>query len=901
MPKNKHSNSIVLPTKIRKPPTRNQFVKRHSLINRLESNLTLPLTLISANTGFGKSTIASQWLDQTQHRYGWLSLDEEHNQPEILLAYLTKVLQQNWPEKEFDLAYLNAATRLPPSLISATLVSDLDKLEEPFILVLDDYHLITEPDIHEIINGILVYPPAQFHLVIITQIDPPLKLARLRAQFRIHELRMNDLVFSKEEAMDLRLLISKTASDTDVLTLHNIAEGWPTGLIAGLLGLKEGVSIEKVEQVFRRKGSIISDLLEEVVLKGLPSSTIKYLELTALLDRFSEDLLKVMIDAAGDEDLRQLSPAELIRNSRRRNLFLIPLDSTGQWYRYHHFFKNQIANLIGKNFQYPQINKLNMVASAWFEEQGLLEEAFSYAIKSADEGYAIALFSRHRHELLNTEQLQRLYRLSRLFPVEVVKRSAELMINLAMLQHYNANFTEMRQYLLQAESILMEQSFTVEKEKQLWGEFHGVSTYLSYMRGEFNEAINHGQKSMELLPADVPNFFREQSAGWYAFAQQASGNGKTGLARLEQEYSVLATTNLYFKMRLLQGKLIFNLFEGNIKHLHDDGASLTQTCKPDDYPGSWVIGAYSMAYHSYLQNKLDNVTTIHYELKKYRYACRPFWVIHHFFLECLSGIARKSWQKVEECMTECEELAVDLGIEPLKGMVNAFRVEYYLRRNDLVRAQEHAAMANFEPQPPTFFYYIPQLTRIKILFKTHKQKEGRELLGHLLETGRARHNKNLIIQALALQTSVDFESGNNESSLSSLEELLSLTDNTGQLRTFLDYGAMMEDMLRKAEKVTSYKKQVAVLLEAFKHEMLIPSYHGVKGGADHLESKPELSKRETEILALVARGYKNEEIAERLFVSLDTIKKHLYRAYQKLQVNNRVTAIKKAQSLGLLK
>lgn len=895
-----HQDVLVLHTKMCKPPVRGRMVLRQSIIDRLESNLALPLSLISANTGCGKSIAISQWLDQTRHKFGWLSLDDEHNNTEVLLAYFIAIFKEQWPGKSFGIEYLRDAAKLPATLIASTLIKDLDDLDDPFILVLDDYHRIREDKIHEIINGLLRYPPEQFHLVIITQIDPPLKLAKFRAQFRLCELRMHDLAFTAEEALELRSIITADTPDDQVLELLGNAEGWATGLTAGLMGLADGIPMEKVAEVLLNRGSIISDLLDEVVLTGLPDRTVRYLELTALLDRFSENLLKAMIDAIQDPELRQLSTGELIRNSRRRNLFLIPLDSSGEWYRYHHFFKNQVEHLIGKNYHPEELEKLYKAASRWFEEQELLEEALAYALRSKDLDFAIGLFSRFRHKLLNREQLQRLYRLTHQFPADVRNNSPELLINLAMLQHYDANFSGMQHYLSRAETLLKGLTGRSENETELIGEYHSVCTYLSYMQGDFEKAIDHGEKSMGLLPAAAPNFYRELAVGWYAFAQQASGHALAGMDKLESEYQTLANAESYFQMRLLQGKLIFYLFDGQTTHLYQDGASLTDICSPKGYPGSWGIGLYGMAYHSYVYNHLEKVSLFHDELRKYRFASRPFWVMHHFLIECLSGMAGASWQKVEHCIGQCKELAEELAIEPLKGMVKAFQVEYYLRRGDVGRAREVAAIADFEPHPPVFFYFIPQLTRVKLLLQTQQEDKGQELLQDLLEMGRARHNKNLLTQALALQAAIYSEQGNTPSAVNSLQELLTLTKDSGNIRVFLDQGPVMENLLLELEKANSNKEQVTRLLKAFKQEKeTLPS--GRKNlNNTRRTTKVKLSVRESEILALVTQGFKNEEIATKLFISLDTVKKHLYRAYQKLDVTNRVSAIQKVQTLGLI-
>lgn len=892
--------NLVVSTKLNKPPVPTNYVNRAGIIERFDKNIHLPLTLISAATGYGKSTIISHWLDQSNHTYGWLSLDKEHNDINVLFQYLFELFRKTWPEEKFGIEMLLHGINLPLNTLVATLVNDVNQLKGRFILVLDDFHLITDEKILDIFEAILHHPPKNLHLVILTQMDPPLGLAKLRAKFQLNEIRMKDLALSIDEALELRSLISNAASDEQVKTLVEKSEGWITGIMAGLLGLAQGIKFEKVLQALHSSNSIISDLLNEAVLNGLPVESQKYLELLSLVDRFSEDLIKTMVAAIDDSDLKNIKVEDLINTTKKRNLFLIPLDNGAEWYRFHHLFQSQIQKRKIKHFNADTVSIVYKTASNWFEAKKLLEEALSYAIQSKDFDFAVQLFSRFRHQLLNSEQLLRLYRLTNQFPEEVRNNDAEILINLAMLQHYNANFSSMRQYILRAKEVLDSQTEEDDHKKQLIGEYHAISTYLSYMIGDFEKAILHGEKCMALLPAETPNFFREQSAGWYAFAQQANGNSLDGMNRLISEYQNLAIKDQYFQMRLLQGKLIFYLFEGDIAQLFQDGTSLANLCPPKKYPGSWVIGIYSRVCHLYFNNQPEKAYEFHDELREYRYACRPFWTMQHFFIECLAGMAEGLWPRVEQCILECEILAEELAIEPLKGLVNAFKVEYHLRQNNIEHAKQYAVLANFEPLPPLFFYYIPQLTQVKFLYRTNNIEEAIELLEKLLGNKTNRNNKNLLMQALALKSVICFSEGNIDSAKKVLNELLLLYKNTKNLRVFLDQGMVMHQLLREITKDELDNNWLYDLLEIFETEVSKKLSTDMKLSHSRDSQNYDLSNREMEILMLVSKGLKNSEIADQLFVSIDTVKKHLYNAYQKLEVQNRTSALQKIKAIGLI-
>ena len=444
---------FVAKSKLYKPVLRREFVNRYALIERMEANFSCPITLVSASTGCGKSIIVSQWLETKGHNYGWLSLGEEHNNIQVFLTYITALLKQHWPQRALHLETLLGESDLPSHLISALLINDLDELVDPFVLVLDDYHVIREKKIHAIIQGILEFPPEKLHLVILTRRDPPFKMARLRAQKKLLEIRMKELAFTDDEVKRLRSNIASNITDEQIKALIQNTEGWITGISVGLMGLHEGIAFEKILASLTNSNTIISDLFDEVVYTGLPLKIQKYLILTSLLDKFSLELIRTMVASIADRDLSQNGCKEFIRLSMERNFFLMPLDSTGEWYRYHHLFKSQLNSRTGRYFSKEIVERLYKTASGWFEENKMFEDALINAIRSEDIPFAVAVFNRHRIELFNHDRIHRLNRFIALFPSEARSNYLEIVLSSAMLQNYYANFSDMAKSIRRAEEI----------------------------------------------------------------------------------------------------------------------------------------------------------------------------------------------------------------------------------------------------------------------------------------------------------------------------------------------------------------------------------------------------------------------------------------------------------------
>lgn len=886
----------VLKSKTCRPPQRREFVRRTAIIERLNAGVTLPVTLVSAATGYGKSVAVSQWLEEVHYKYGWISLDDEHNNISIFIAYLLAVLKDQWPDEEFYLERLGSAD-LPVEVIASTVVADLEKLEDLFVLVLDDYQLIHEEKIHDCLNTILRHPLENFHLVILTQQDPPLKLARLRAQFQLNEVRMQDLAFTDNETIELGSLLSTNTQVDQLKSLNEVSEGWVTGITAVLMGLAEGLDFDDLIQLMNSRNSVISDLLGEVVIQGLAPKTQKYLALTSLVDRFSVELINAMISSIDDNDLSEEGTEEFISVSKERNLFLIPLDPLDQWYRYHHFFRSQIHNHVAVSFSEEQVKKIYSGAGQWFQAQNLLEEAVEYSILSGNMEFAVNVFNSQRIELHNSEQFQRLEMLIQMFPKDVIERKLELLLSLALLQDHKANFRDMQLYVDQAGQILENITIAEDRFNRLKGQWHSARAYLHFMHGDFEAAIDAAQLSRELLPALEPNYFREFAVAYYALGTQAIGKAKVAVQAVAEELEGPIASDQYFRGRLLHIKSLIYLTAGDAIGAGKSGVQLQYIHSPQSYPSAWMAGMYAATTSAYISNKLPEVHRFHDELVKYRFTGRPFGVIHHLLIECMASVAVRKWDEVDSVLTLSREFARDIEIRPLEGLVYAFEVEKYLAQNDLEHAIEVASLANFQPHPPLWYYYIPQLTEVKLLLRTDESIKAIELLNDLIEHGRRCNNENLLIQAYALRAVILEEEGKHQTAIEVLINALTLSTGKDHFRTYIDHGALMINLLHEIVANKSENKEIRDFVRVVLGEgsANAPESVGRRGYGNIV-----LSNRELQILLLVDEGYSNKEIAKKLFVSLDTVKKHLYHSFQKLHVKNRTAALKKAKELGLI-
>lgn len=382
----------LLPTKLHPRQARPQTLARPRLIEQLERCAALPLTVVLGPAGAGKSTAVVAWLEHTELPVAWLSLDPADDAPNRLLAYVLAALQTVDPRLTTDASALLAAPEIDDveALWADAIVIPLAQREAPLVLVLDDFHVITDPRLHGVIAWLLDHGPACLRLLLLSRSEPPLPLARARARGALGELGVDDLRFSLDEArrfyaevMGLRL------DDHTVAQLEQRTEGWPAG--AQLAALSMRGSAGRVVDPPSGSDRWIADYLLAEVFDALPEPIREFLLATAWLERLCAPLSAAVTD---DEQAR-----ERLAEIERANLFLIPLDGHGRWFRYHHLFRDFLRGRAGGRGP-VWLAAVHRRAAQWLADRNLRADAFEHAVASGDEPLITELFERWAAETL---------------------------------------------------------------------------------------------------------------------------------------------------------------------------------------------------------------------------------------------------------------------------------------------------------------------------------------------------------------------------------------------------------------------------------------------------------------------------------------------------------------------
>jgi LuxR family maltose regulon positive regulatory protein len=367
----------LLASKFYFPPHHLDLVPRPHLLESLEEGLNRKLTLVSAPAGFGKTTLLSEWIRDGGHPAAWLSLDKNDNDLSRFLIYLIAALQRIDPEIGIDVQAALEESHSPHFEILLTrLVSEIEKLPDKVIILLDDYHLIDSKSVHDVINFLIEYLPATIHLVICGRTDPPLPIPRLRVRGEVNEVRTSHLRFTKNEmATYLNGLMGFELPSDSIAALEARTEGWIASLKLAAISMQGRQDWPEFITQFSGTHRYVIDYLIDEVMARQPEEVQTFLRRTSILERFCAPLCKYVV--GGSEDM------DIINYLDRSNLFLIPLDDHREWYRYHHLFADFLSQRLRES-ERDTIPELQRRASQWFENEGLVDEAIQHALAAGD-------------------------------------------------------------------------------------------------------------------------------------------------------------------------------------------------------------------------------------------------------------------------------------------------------------------------------------------------------------------------------------------------------------------------------------------------------------------------------------------------------------------------------------
>ncbi|MBN2389073.1 MAG: hypothetical protein JXR84_00020 [Anaerolineae bacterium] len=899
----------LLKTKLYIPHVRPGLVPRPRLLERLDEgtqsegfakqsiSFVRKLTLISAPAGFGKTTFLANWINQTNRRVAWLSLDAEDNDPVRFWFYLIAALQTvRAGIGQAGLAELQSPQSPSIESVLTGLVNEIIDTDLAWILVLDDFHVITEPDINHGLVFLLEHLPPQMHLILATRADPPWPLARLRARGRMIELRTEDLRFTADEAaVFLNTCVGLNLSSADVALLDARTEGWIAGLQLAALSMRGRKDVPGFIKAFTGTHRFVLDYLVEEVLDQQSPGIQEFLLKTSVLERMTAPLCDVVTDGSDSQTI-------LIQLDRD-NLFLIPLDGGRRWYRYHHLFADLLRGRLELT-QPDRVPTLHRRASQWYEEKGLIAEAVGHALAANDIERVVRLVAGNALSLIYHGELRALMRQLAALPDEVVCSQPWLCVARAWTLAYAGEFDGVEPLLQQAEESLAgldehkgEPALGETEGRRMVGHIATIRAYAAALKGEMSQAAELAREALQHLPAG-DWMVRGYTTTLLGAVLRPCGDLVAAAEACDEAITISqAAGDSYFAAVALCDLAALHFVRGELRKAAAACQDVQQIADRYGQRGGRPLPVLGYAYirlSAVLREWNDLETAMHYAREGLE-LCEQWGqadVLVYGYSE-VAKVLQASGDADGALNTIQKGKWIASSVSPWPGLhVVAEQARLWLAQGNLGAASRWALENGLGIHDTLSFQHLFRyIVLVRVLIAQGAFHKAVQLLARLLEAAEMAGANGYVIEILVLQALAQHAQCKMDTALTALERVLSLAEPEGYVRTFIDEGAPMKELLRQAVTRGIAPQYVSRLLSAL----------GETPSQPHTATFIEpLSERELEVLQLLTTQLPHAEIAAELYVSINTVRSHVKNIYSKLDVHNRMEAVQRAEKLGLV-
>ncbi len=746
--------------------------------------------------------------------------------------------------------------------------------------------------------------------MLLTRRDPPLLTSTLRGRGQVNEIAASELEFTAAEtALFLKNTSGLSIDGKTAATIQEKLEGWPAGMRLMSQSLKYSGDLDRLLAGLKGGFAAIVDYLVTEVLSHQPPEMARLMAATAILDRFCVPLCEVLGGADAEPGKGGIDGAAFIAKLQNDNLFLIVLDPEKRWFRYHHLFQKLLVNQLNRQYSAEEINALHSRASVWFAENGLIEEALKHALAGGDIPAAMQLVARHGHQLMNDQQWPRLTRWLSLLPRDQVEQNPELLLLEAWLHHTRQDLSNVVVCLKRIETLdASSPPGTLASAKHIQGHVDALRGFQHYMTADGESALTHLRRACENIPLHHIRA-RVFAHIFQLGAYQMVGDLAAGMSIYQEEMRGCILRDRNYHSTYLANLCLIYWMDADLIAMRQAAEGALNAEKHHQLPDTVPYVLYFLGIFHFHRNELKIAEEKLTEVFETHYARSPMNFAHSAFALALTYQAQRKTAKARKISEAVVAHSVETNNADMLQIAQAFQAELALRQGRLAEASHWARKFHTQTLRPTYRFYMPQLTLIQILLAhgtTDSRQHAADLLDQSLTFVRSIHNKRFQIDLLALQALLHDSQNNEPAALKTLTEALAVAEPSGFIRLFVDLGPRMADLLKQLVRQNVSVGYIGQILAAFKEDergTLPDESDPSTAHPPPLSTQPlvePLTNRELDILELLAQRLQNKEIADKLFVSPETVKGHLKNIFQKLDVGNRREAVEKAKKVGIL-
>ncbi|HEX5862553.1 MAG TPA: LuxR C-terminal-related transcriptional regulator [Nocardioides sp.] len=906
----------LIETKLFRPSPRAGLVARPRLRLRLDAGLTARLMLISAPAGFGKTTLLVDWMASLQTssdeavRGAWLSLDPADNDPARFWRYLLAALRTALPGIGEDALALLGDSQTPPvDVLLTTVVNDLGASEREVVLLLDDYHVIDSPVVHEGMVFLLAHLPPRLHLVLASRVDPPLPLARLRARGDLVEIRAADLRFTADEAAAyLNDIMGIGLAPGDVQALEGRTEGWIAALQLAALSMTGRHDVSEFIAGFTGDDRYVVDYLVEEVLQRLPADLQDFLLHTSVLDRMTGTLCDAVTGQGGGRAALELLD--------RDNLFVVPLDDRRHWYRYHHLFADVLRGRL-LDEQPAVVSDLHRRAAGWHETHGEVADAIHHSLLGADHDRAAVLIETVMPSMRRDRREATLRGWLEALPPAVLRSRPVLSNALAGARMSTGAFDGVEELLAATERALeqvggrgasMAEHVDADEYRRLPADVAVHRAGLALVRGDVEATVDHARRALaQVLEGD--HVVRGAAlalgglAAWTTGDIDAAHDAYTAclveFEAIDHVSDVLGCSVAIGDIETTQGRL------RQAVRTYRSALDLADRHHTPVLRGRADMHVGLAARHL----EADDLPAAHRELDRARdlgeHAGLPQEAYRSRVVAAGLREAEGDVIAAVDLLEEAERLYV-ADFLPTVRPVPAVRARTWARHGHIDAALEwvHRADVSLDDSM-TYLREFDHLTLAKVLLAAHQRGGSRvdleavaAFLHRLLLAATTGGRGGSVIEIHVTRALVLQQMGDIDQAVAALTSALELAEPEGYVRTFTDEGEPMAALLAAAARHTP-SPYVTRLRSALASARPAQPAAAAASRRGQVPVDP-LSSREQDVLRLLDSELNGPEIARELVVSLNTVRTHTKNLYMKLGVTSRRAAVARAKELNLL-